>query len=78
VHTFICVTCLLLSRLWKKAEKLGYASSVETIIDELSEVRQVEAITVTGLKGKASKEIQLEEMEPELEKMYTDMANIVF
>lgn len=79
VHTFICVTGLLLSQLvWKKAEKLGYTSSVETIIDELSKVRQAEIITVTGLKGKASKEIQLEEMEPELEKMYTDMANIVF
>ena len=50
----------------------------ETIIDELSKVRQVEIITVTGLKGRAPKEIQLEEMEPELEKMYTDMANIAF
>lgn len=79
VHTFICVTGLLLSQLvWKKAEILGYTSSVETIIDELSKVRQAEIITVTGLKGKAPKEIQLEEMEPELEKMYTDMANTVF
>ncbi|HHU75862.1 MAG TPA: IS1634 family transposase [Firmicutes bacterium] len=79
VHTFICVTGLLLSQLvWKKAEILGYTASVETIINELSKVRQAEIITVTGLKGKARKEIQLEEMEPELEGMYTAMANTVF
>ncbi|MEW5919386.1 MAG: hypothetical protein AB1796_00235 [Bacillota bacterium] len=78
VRTFICVTGLLLSQLvWKKAKDLGYTSSIETIIDELSRVRQVETVTITGLKGKAPKEIQLEEMEPELEKMYNDMVNMV-
>jgi len=79
VHTFICVTGLLLSQLvWKKAKDLGYTSSIETIIDELSRVRQAEIVTVTGLKGRAPREIQLEEMEPELEKMYNDMVNKVF
>lgn len=79
VHTFICVTGLLLSQLvWKKAKELGYTSSMETIIDELSKVRQAEIVTITGLKGKAPKEIQLEEMEPELEKMYSDMVKIAF
>jgi transposase len=78
VHTFICVTGLLLSQvLLKKAKDLGYTSSIETIIDELSRVRQAEIVTVTGLKGKAPREIQLEEMEPELEKMYNDMAEMV-
>jgi transposase len=78
VHTFICITGLLLSQvLWKKAKDLGYISSIETIIDELSRVRQAEIVTVTGLKGKAPREIQLEEMEPELEKMYNDMAEMV-
>jgi len=78
VHTFICVTGLLLSQLvWKKAKNLGYTSSIEKIIDELSMVRQTEIVTITGLKGKAPKEIQLEEMEPDLEKMYNDMVNMV-
>ena len=39
-------------------------------------VRQAEIVTVTGLKGKAPREIQLEEMEPELEKMYNDMVEM--
>lgn len=79
VHTFICVAGLLLSQLvWKKAKDLGYTSSIETIIDELSRVRQTEIVTVTGLKGKAPRETQLEEMEPELEKMFNDMVNMVF
>ncbi len=79
VHTFICVAGLLLSQLvWKKAKELGYTSSIETIIDELSKVRQTEIVTITGLEGKAPKEIQLEDMEPELEKMYTDMVNLTF
>lgn len=78
VHTFICVTGLLLSQLvWKKAKNLGYTSSIEKIIDELSMVRQTEIVTITGLKGKAPKEIQLEEMDPDLEKMYNDMVNMV-
>lgn len=78
VHTFICVTGLLLSQvLLKKAKDLGYTSSIETIINELCRVRQAEIVTVTGLKGKASKEVQLEEMDPELEKMYNDMADAV-
>ncbi len=73
-----CVTGLLLSQvLLKKANDLGYTSSIETIINELSRVRQVEIVTVTGLKGKAPREVQLEEMEPELEKMYNDMADVV-
>jgi hypothetical protein len=40
-------------------------------------VRQTEIVTITGLKGKAPKEIQLEEMEPDLEKVYNDMVNMV-
>ena len=77
VHTFICVTGLLLSQvILKKAKYLGYTSSIETIIDELSRVRQAEIVTLTGLKGKPLREIQLEEMEPELEKMYNDMVEM--
>ncbi len=55
----------------------GYTSSIEKIIGELSMVRQTKIVTITGLKGKAPKEIQLEEMEPDLEKMYNDMVNMV-
>jgi len=35
----------------------------------------VDIITVTGLKGKPQRESQLEEMEPELKKLYEGMLN---
>jgi len=75
VHTFICITGLLLSQvLLKKARDLGYAVSVETLIDMLTKVRKAEIVTISGLKGKPARESQLEEMEPELKKMYEDLA----
>lgn len=76
VHTFICIIGLLLSQvLLKKAKGLGYCFSMETLIDKLSEVRMADIITVTGLKGKPQRESQLEEMEPELKKLYEGMLN---
>ena len=74
VHTFICLTGLLLSQvLWKKAKDQGYTLSVETLLDRLSEIRKAEIVTVTGTKGKTAKETLLEEMDPELEKMYENL-----
>ncbi len=71
VHTFICLTGLLLSQLlWKKAKDLGYNYSIESLIDILSDIRKADIVTVTGLKGKPAKVSQLEEMEPELNKLY--------
>ncbi len=71
VHTFICLIGLLLSQvLWKKACDAGYSMDVETLIDRLTEIRKAEVVTVTGLKGKPEKETLLEQMEPELEKLY--------
>jgi len=72
VHTFICLTGLLLSQiLWKKAREAGYSYSLETIIDKLTEILKVELITIRSIKGKPVKETQLEEMEPELQDLYT-------
>lgn len=74
MHTFICLTGLLLSQvLWKKAQEAGYSFSFETLIDKLTEVRKAEIVTLSGLKGKPVKEIRLEEMEPELMKLYQEM-----
>ncbi len=74
VHTFICLTGLLLSQaLWKKAQEAGYSFSIETMIDQLTEVRQAEIVTLTGLKGKPAKEIRLEEMEPAVLKLYQEL-----
>ena len=71
VHTFICLIGLLLSQvIWKKARDAGYSISIETLIDKLTEVRKAEIITVTSLKGQPKKETQLEEMEPEVQKIY--------
>ncbi len=78
VHTFICLTGLLLSQvLWKKAQELGYTISVERLIDQLADVRKAEIISVTDLKGKPAKENQLEEMDPELQKLYEELLNTV-
>ena len=74
VHTFICLTGLLLSQvIWKKAREAGYNYSIETLLDKLAEVRQAEIVSLTGFKGKPSKEVQLEEMEPELLELYQNM-----
>ena len=71
VHTFICLIGLLLSQvIWKKARDAGYSMAVETLIDRLTEVRKVEIVTITSLKGKQEKETQLEQMKPELQKLY--------
>ncbi len=71
VHTFICLTGLLLSQiLWKKAHDAGYNMTLENLLDRLTEIREAEIITVQSLKAKPTKETQLEEMEPELKKLY--------
>jgi len=74
VHTFICLIGLLLSQvIWKKARDAGYGMTIENLIDKLTEVRKAEIVTVTSLKGKPKKEMQLEEMEPELQKIYATL-----
>ncbi len=71
VHTFICLTGLLLSQLlWKKTKELDYKYSIETVIDKLTSIRKVDIVSLTGLKGKPARVTQLEEMDPDLEKLY--------
>jgi len=71
VHTFICMTGLLLSQiLWKRAINADICMSMENLIDKLSQIRKAEIVTITGLKGKPVKESQLEEMNPELQELY--------
>jgi len=43
---------------------------VENLIDRLTGIQKAEIIAVNSLKSKPVKETQLEEMEPELQKMY--------
>jgi len=74
VHTFICITALLLSQvLAKQAKDCGYNYSVEALIDRLSEVRRAEIVTITGMKGRPPKEKQLEEVEPKLLMLYDQL-----
>lgn len=78
VHTFICLTGLLLSQvLHKKARDTGYTISVESLINRLSEVRMVETVSIYSLNSKPVREIQLEEMDPELQKLYADLEKSV-
>ncbi len=71
VHTFICLTGLLLSQLlWKKTKELDYTYSIETVIDKLTSIRKADIVSLTGLKGKPARVSQLEEMDPDLEKLY--------
>jgi len=71
VHAFLSITGFLLSQaLWKKAREAGYTVSIETLLDRLTEVREAEIVSLSGMKGKPVKEKQLEEMEPELLELY--------
>ncbi|HAI21553.1 MAG TPA: hypothetical protein DCM14_06655 [Clostridiales bacterium UBA8153] len=71
VHTFICIIALLLSQvLVKKATAGGFPFSINQLIDRLSAIRKVESYTVTALRGRPQKEVQFEDMEPELQKLY--------
>lgn len=78
VHTFICILGLLLSQLlWKKACNLGYALSVEDLLDRLTEVRKAEIMMITKINDKPQREEILEDMEPELFKLYDDLVRNV-
>jgi len=51
---------LLLSQmLWQKAKEEGYGGSIESLLDLLTQVRQVEIISVSDLQKKPSKETTL-------------------
>jgi transposase len=74
IHTFICLIGLLLSQiLWKKTCDLGYSFSIENLLDRLMEIRETEIVTITDLKGRPRKEVQLEYMEPAFQKLYEDL-----
>ena len=74
VHTFMCVIGMLLTQLLQKlARDAGFSHSSDKIIEMLSEVREAEIITIKDLKGKPSKEIQLEEMDTEVQKLYSTL-----
>lgn len=74
VHTFICLIGLLISQiLWKKACELGYSFSIGNLIDRLTEIREAEIITITDFKRRPQKEVQLEEVEPGLQKLYEEL-----
>lgn len=74
VHTFMCVIGMLLTQLLQKmAREAGFSYSSDKIIEMLSEVREAVIITLTDLKGKPSKQVQLEEMDEEVNKLYTTL-----
>ncbi len=71
VHTFICLIGLLITQiLWKKASELGYSWSLEKLLDNLTTIRKIEIITLTDLQGRPQMEVQLEDMEPDLQRLY--------
>jgi hypothetical protein len=74
LQAFICLVGLLLSQiLWKKARGAGHSLSLESLLDQLAEVRKTEIVTVSDLRAKPVKETQMEEMEPELQRLYNDL-----
>ena len=56
--------------LWQKAKEEGYGGSIESLLDLLTQVRQVEIISVSDLQKKPIKETTLETMKPEVQKWY--------
>ena len=78
VHTFVCILGLLLSQmLWQKAKEEGYEGSIESLLDRLTQVRQVESISISDLQKKPIKETTLVTMKPEVQKWY-DVLNQTF
>lgn len=78
VHTFVCIVGLLLSQmLWQKAKEEEYEGSIESLLDLLTQVRQVEIISVSDLQKKPVKETTLETMKPDIQKWY-DLLNQSF
>ena len=78
VHTFVCIIGLLLSQmLWQKAKEEGYEGSIESLLDLLTQVRQVEIISVSDLQKKPIEETTLETMKPDIQKWY-DLLNQSF
>lgn len=74
VHTFICVIGMLLTQImYKVARDSGFLYSSDKIIDMLSEVREAEIVKISDLKGKPSKEVQLEEMDDDVKKLFTTL-----
>lgn len=74
VHTFICIMGLLLSQLvYKHAAAYGYAEGLDHLLDQLSTIRKAEIVTITQLKAKPVKTVQLEHMEPELKELYEQL-----
>jgi transposase len=72
VHTFMCMVGMLLTQLLRKIScEAGFSYSSDKIIEMLSGVRQAEIVTITDLKGKPSKQIQLEEMDEEVSNLYS-------
>ncbi|MBC8452520.1 MAG: IS1634 family transposase [Spirochaetes bacterium] len=76
VHTFICIMGLLLSQvLHKQAAACGSTVGLEHLLDELGTIRKAEIVTIKHLKAKPVKTEQLEQMSPELEKLYKQILN---
>ncbi len=63
--------------LWQKAKEEGYEGSIESLLDLLMQVRQVEIISISDLQKKPIKETTLETMKPEVQKWY-DLLNQIF
>jgi len=55
--------------MYKVARDSGFLYSSDKIIDMLSEVREAEIVKISDLKGKVSKEVQLEEMDDNVKKL---------
>lgn len=71
VHTFICLTALLLSQLLlRKAAGCGFDLSIDKLIDRLGEVRKAEVLTLDSPRSKPRKEVRLEAMDDDLRKLY--------
>ena len=51
--------------------------SVEDLLDRLTSIRKAEIVTVSEIGGKPHREEVLEEMEPELAKLFSDLAQNV-
>jgi transposase len=79
MHIFMCIIAFLISQLLtKQAKEAGFDISTEKLLEKFMSVREAEIYIINGLKGRPKKEIQLEEMDDELKKMYETLVEKVY
>jgi len=74
IHYFTCVLGYLLSTLiWYEVKKTGFNGSLDTLLDNLNNIRLTNILELTGKKGKPKSSYKLETMTEEQEQLMNQL-----